>query len=261
MAFAAMVIMGLTLGLLGGGGSILTVPILVYLFAINPIEATAYSLFVVGLSAGIGAISYYKKKLIAFKVGIIFAVPAFLGVFSARAWLVPALPEEILRLSNFVLTKEILVMLVFAVLMILASYSMIRGRKEEKEVKEKKIVLPLVALEGIVVGLLTGFVGAGGGFLIIPALVFFAGLPMKQAIGTSLMIISFKSLLGFSGDILAMPNIDWHFLFGISLLSIVGIMIGTYLVQFVPEKKLKKVFGFFVLIMGLAILSEQLFNR
>lgn len=253
-------IMGITLGMLGGGGSILTVPILVYVFQIDVVNATAYSLFIVGLAAGIGSIGKFRENTVDVRTGIIFAIPGFIGVFLARAYLVPTLPSSLGIFAGIEFTKGLIIMGVFAIMMILASVSMMQDRKKESTLTQKqaKKVLP-IAIEGLIVGLLTGFVGAGGGFLIIPALVVFGGLPMKIAVGTSLMIISAKSLLGFLGDIMVNPHIDWLFLITLSIISIFGIFIGSYLVRFVPEKKLKFAFGVFVLLIGTAILGQQLY--
>lgn len=255
-------VMGVSLGLLGGGGSILTVPILIYFFKIDTVNATAYSLFIVGLASGFGGFSKFKEGLVNLPVGLTFAVPGFLGVFLSRAFLIPSLPEKIVSLGSFELTKDILIMVTFAVMMILASVSMIRGRTEgtKTNIPRQKLNYFLVGLEGLGVGALTGFVGAGGGFLIIPALVILAGLPMRTAVGTSLMIISFKSLLGFLGDVFVNPNIDWMLLLTLSVLSVVGIYVGTYLSRFVPEESLKKGFGYFVLLMGTAILAQQVYG-
>ena len=254
--FAATILAGATMGLIGGGGSILTVPILVYLLEIPPVLATGYSLFVVGLSALVGSVNYFKLGLVNLKAGTIFAVPAFVGVFLARKFLVPALPVEIFNLGNLVVGRDLIVMGVFATVMILASVSMIRGGSESEQEGELQFNYPLIALEGLIVGAVTGFVGAGGGFLIIPALVVFAKLPMKQAVGTSLMIIAVKSLFGFLGD-LGNQSIDWGFLALFCLLSIIGIYLGTYLSRFVSSAKLKPGFGWFVLIMGLFILAKE----
>ncbi|NCN40009.1 sulfite exporter TauE/SafE family protein [bacterium] len=254
-------VMGVSLGLLGGGGSILTVPILIYLFKVNAVEATAYSLFIVGLASGFGAIGKMRDGLVNFKVGATFAVPGFLGVFVSRAYLIPSLPEKIYEFGSFEITKEVLIMLVFSIMMILASFSMIKGRKDRKSVQSgshpQPMNFPLIAVEGLVVGALTGFVGAGGGFLIIPALVVLAKLPMKMAVGTSLVIISFKSLLGFIGDVMVNPNIQWTFLIALSVISVVGIFIGSHFSKKVPEATLKKGFGYFVLVMGAFILYQQ----
>ena len=254
--FAATILAGATMGLIGGGGSILTVPILVYLLEIPPVLATGYSLFVVGLSALVGSVNYFKLGLVNLKAGTIFAVPAFVGVFLARKYLVTALPVEIFNLGNLVVGRDLIVMGVFATVMILASVSMIRGGSESEQEGELQFNYPLIALEGLIVGAVTGFVGAGGGFLIIPALVVLAKLPMKQAVGTSLMIIAVKSLFGLLGD-LGNQSIDWGFLALFCLLSIIGIYLGTYLSRFVSSAKLKPGFGWFVLIMGLFILAKE----
>jgi len=254
--FAATILAGATMGLIGGGGSILTVPILVYLLEIPPVLATGYSLFVVGLSALVGSVNYFKLGLVNLKAGTIFAIPAFVGVFLARKFLVPALPVEIFNLGNLVVGRDLIVMGVFATVMILASVSMIRGGSESEQEGELQFNYPMIALEGLIVGAVTGFVGAGGGFLIIPALVVLAKLPMKQAVGTSLMIIAVKSLFGFLGD-LGNQSIEWGFLALFSLLSIIGIYLGTYLSRFVSSAKLKPGFGWFVLIMGLFILAKE----
>lgn len=256
--FGALLI-GVTLGLIGGGGSILTVPVLVYFLSVNPITATAYSLFVVGTSSLVGAIKNMKKGLVDFKTAAVFAIPAFIAVYATRKFLVPAIPEHIFTLANFEVTKSIGIMLFFALIMLLASISMIRSnRKEIVEEVEKKFNYPLILLEGVVVGALTGIVGAGGGFLIIPALVLLAKLPMKKAVATSLLIIAVKSLIGFIGDVENM-QIDWIFLLIFTGLSVAGIFLGIYLNKFINGKKLKKSFGSFVLVMSIYIALKELF--
>ena len=254
--FGATILAGATMGLIGGGGSILTVPILVYLLEIPPVLATGYSLFVVGLSALVGSVNYFKLGLVNLKAGTIFAIPAFVGVFLARKFLVPALPSELFTIGNLFVGRDLIVMGVFAAVMILASVSMIRGEREQEQKDELQYNYPMIAVEGLIIGAVTGFVGAGGGFLIIPALVMLAKLPMKQAVGTSLMIIAVKSLFGFLGD-LGNQSLDWGFMALISLLSIVGIYLGTYVSRFVSSAKLKPGFGWFVLVMGLFILAKE----
>ncbi len=262
VGYLLMFVMGISLGLLGGGGSILTVPILLYLFGVDAVNSTAYSLFIVGLASGFGAFGKMREQLVNFKVGATFAVPGFMGVFAARAFIIPKLPDEIFSLGSLVVTKDIFIMLVFAMMMILASVSMIRGRKETESEKTQEIKMnyPLIAVEGLVVGALTGFVGAGGGFLIIPALVVLARLPMKVAVGTSLMIISFKSLFGFIGDVMVNPDIEWMFLLIVSAIAVGGIFVGSYLSKMIPGGKLKKGFGYFVLVMGSFILAQQIYG-
>ena len=254
------VIIGITLGLLGGGGSILTVPILVYLLGLAPVTATAYSLFVVGSTSLVGTIRNLKNKLVDIRTAVVFAIPAFIAVYITRRYIIPAIPEEIFTFGDITLTKDIAIMIFFAVIMLLASVSMIKGRKETDNMEgaEVKFNYPLIIIEGFVVGILTGLVGAGGGFLIIPALVILAKLPMKKAVATSLLIIAVKSLIGFVGDMQNI-NIDWVFLLSFSGLSILGIFIGIALGTKIEGHKLKKAFGWFVLVMGIYILVKELF--
>ena len=255
--FIASVFIGIFLGLIGGGGSILTVPVLVYLFHIEPVLATAYSLFIVGVTGAIGSGSYFLKGLVNIKTAIIFGIPSVIAVFLTRAYIVPAIPDEVLHVQQFILTKNMLLMLLFAVLMIIASYSMI---KKEKPVAESAAVqsfnYPLILIEGSIVGILTGLVGAGGGFLIIPALVLLSKLPMKEAVGTSLVIIAAKSLIGFLGE-KEISSIDWGFLVKVSAFAISGLFIGMALSKKISGEKLKPAFGWFVFIMGLYILIKE----
>lgn len=258
LGYAAASLIGISLGLIGGGGSILTVPVLAYLIGLDAVTSTAYSLFVVGLSSLVGSFNYMKKQLVSFKTALIFGLPALMAVFLTRKFLVPALPESFFTVGSFVFTKDIAIMVLFAILMIAASISMIRGRKESEDLgEEQKFNYPLILLEGAVVGVLTGLVGAGGGFLIIPALVVLSKLPMKMAVGTSLLIIAVKSLVGFLGDVSNM-EIDWTFLSIFSAISVVGIFIGGYLSNFISGAKLKPAFGWFVLIMGMYILGKEI---
>lgn len=256
--FGALLI-GVVLGLIGGGGSILTVPVLVYLMAINPVTATAYSLFVVGTSALVGALRNIPKQLIDFRTAVVFAIPAFIAVYLTRMYVVPAIPEKIFSIGGLMITKNIGIMLFFAIIMVIASISMITQKRsvDTPEVQKVQYNYPLIILEGIVVGLLTGIVGAGGGFLIIPALVLLAKLPMKKAVATSLLIIAFKSLIGFIGDVQNL-DIDWPFLLLFTGISIGGIWLGVYLNKFIDGKKLKKGFGWFVLVMGIYIILSEL---
>jgi len=265
LGYFASLLIGLSLGLIGGGGSILTVPVLVYLFGVNPILATAYSLFIVGASSLIGVFPKYKQGLVNLKTAIIFGIPSIASVFATRKFIVPLIPNEVFTLGDFMVTKSILMMVLFAILMVAASISMIQGKceqcekeKEEHYVEEIQVFnYPMILLEGAVVGILTGLVGAGGGFLIIPALVMLSKLSMKQAIGTSLLIIAAKSLIGFTGD-LGHQIIDWKLLLTITGLAIVGIFFGDILSKKIDGNKLKVGFGWFVLIMGVYILVQQL---
>lgn len=257
LGFVGALIIGVVLGLIGGGGSILTVPIFVYLLYLNPVTATAYSLFVVGVSALVGAFQNMKRGLVDFKTAIVFSIPAFIAVYATRKYIVPAIPEELFYVGDYLVTKNVAIMVFFALIMLLAAGSMIRSNG--KDIEEGTPIIynyPLIIFEGLSVGLLTGVVGAGGGFLIIPALVLLAKLPMKKAVATSLLIIAAKSLIGFIGDIENL-DIDWSFLISFTGLSVIGIFIGTGINKFVNGKKLKKGFGWFVLLMALYIIVME----
>ncbi len=266
IGYTAAIFIGVLLGLIGGGGSILTVPVLVYLFKIDPIIATAYSLFIIGTTSVVGVIPKYKQGLVHMKTAVIFGIPSIITVFVTRKYLIPLIPENILEIGDFTITKAILTMIVFAILMIAASISMIKKSKNNiSELNQNQIFnYPLIIIEGTIVGLLTGFVGAGGGFIIIPALVILSKLPMKMAIGTSLLIIASKSLIGFLGDISTQSynsTMEWDFLLIFTSLSIIGIFIGNFYSKKVDGEKLKKGFGYFVLIMGVYIIWNELFNK
>lgn len=258
LGYLGALLIGLVLGLIGGGGSILTVPILVYALGLNPVLATAYSLFVVGATSMVGAVKNMMKGNVDLKTAFIFALPAFIAVYLTRAFLIPAIPEELVEINGWLVTKNLAIMLFFAVIMVLASFSMIRNkRKEDLQEQPPTYNYPLIVIEGVVVGVITGIVGAGGGFLIIPALVLLAKLPMKKAVATSLLIIAIKSLIGFVGDLQNFA-IDWPFLLMFTGLSIVGIFVGIWLNNFIDGKKLKKAFGWFVLVMAVYIIYKEI---
>ena len=259
IGFASAILIGVSLGLIGGGGSILTVPVLVYILGVNPVLATAYSLFVEGSTSLVGAATYMKKGLVNYKTALVFAIPSFIAVFLTRKFLVPALPDPLFTVGEAIITKNIGIMVFFALIMLAASYSMITAKKCVDCDENEPVVFnfPMIALEGSVVGVITGIVGAGGGFLIIPALVLLAKLPMKMAVGTSLLIIAAKSLIGFLGD-LSTQTIDWQMLLIFTSLSIVGIFIGSALSKKINEKILKTGFGWFVLVMGIYIITKEL---
>ena len=261
--YFAAIFIGLSLGIMGGGGSILTVPVLVYLMGVSPVLSTAYSLFVVGSTSAVGAWGYFRKGLVSLKTAVVFLIPSLLAVFAVRKLLLPAIPHELFRAGSIVFTKDLLVLVAFAALMVVAAASMIRSRQAEEVLDEElhhphAFNYPLILAIGLVVGTLTGFVGAGGGFLIIPALVLGARLPMKLAVGTSLAIIALNSLIGFTGDLSAGTPIAWRFLLGFLAFALVGIVLGTYLARFIPGARLKPVFGWFTLAMGTFILLREL---
>ncbi len=258
VGYGAMLFVGVTLGLLGGGGAILTVPILVYLFSAPAVMATSYSLFVVGISSLFGVWSYHQKKLVDYRAALTFALPSFIGTYLARRVLLPLLPSVIFHYKEVPFTKDQLIMTIFALVMVGASASMIqKGKVIDAAVhKVSQGPLLLVAL-GLAVGFVAGFVGAGGGFLIIPSLVVLARMSMPKAVGTSLLIISANSLFGFGGDLLAHIGTEWPFLMGITSLALLGTWGGTRLAHWVPASQLKPTFGWFVLVMGSYIILRQ----
>ena len=259
IGYIAAIGMGLSLGLIGGGGSILTVPILVYLFHIDPVLATAYSLFIVGATSLFGSFSHIKLGNIHWRTAFVFGIPSIISVFLTRMYLVPAIPNPIFTVAGHEVSKATGLLVLFAVIMLAASYSMIRKQKKaaEADIDEVKYNYPLILSEGAIVGVVTGLVGAGGGFLIIPALVLLAKLPMKKAVGTSLMIIAAKSLIGFMGDLRGDEVIDWKFMLIFTAIAVVGIFTGSYMSSKISNDKLKPVFGWFVLVMGIYILLKE----
>ena len=255
LGYVGALFIGLVLGLTGGGGSILTVPILVYLMSINPVTATAYSLFIVGTTSTFGAIQNYRKNLVDIKNGFIFAIPSFIAVYLTRKFIVPRIPEIIVE-SPILITKETFLMLFFAVIMVFGALSVLKKKSQNTNSEEKKNLI-LIGIQTFTIGIIIGLVGAGGGFLIIPSLILFTKLQMKKAVGTSLFIIALNSLVGFIGDVQNL-EIDWLFLLTFSSISVVGIFIGMYLTKYTNESQLKKIFAYFVLVMAAIILLKEM---
>ncbi len=260
--FIAFLIIGIILGLIGGGGSALGVPVLVYIMSYSVEMATSYSLFIVGLTSLIGAIAYLRKGEISMEAILQFAMASMITVFCVRKFIMPSIPET-LHVFQFEFSKHVMIMSVFALLILSSSISMIKKRKYNRinEVKwdefaKSPMGLPFIILLGIAVGLITGFVGAGGGFIIVPVLIFFLRLNFKKAIGTSLCIIAINSLVGFTGNF-GHQVIEWPFLLAISAICGVGILIGSILSSKIPSKKLKPAFGWVTLVVGIYVLVKE----
>ncbi len=255
--YASAIVVGLVIGLAGGGGSILTVPIFVYVFGIPTVLATTYSLFVVGSTSLVGSVNHIWRKQVDLRVTATFALPSFVSVYLSRRFLVPALPDPLFQFERFVLPKSDAILYFFSIVMILAARAMIRSdRPEQGEAADGRPRYQALALDGLAVGLLTGTIGAGGGFLIVPMLVLLAGLPIHRAVATSVLIIAVNSFVGFLGDI-QHTTLNWNFLLPFTGLSIIGIFLGMYLARFVAPDRLKKGFGWFVLLVaGFIILKE-----
>lgn len=256
LGYIASFLVGVSLGLIGGGGSILTVPLLVYLFGVEPVKATAYSLFVVGIAGLTGAVKNYKSGKVHMKTTLLFGITSVITVVVVRRFIVPAIPRHIGYIGNMEITNSMLTMVLFAMLMLFASVSMIKGKKVKEVYGEQRSDMKLLVY-GVGIGLVTGLLGAGGGFLLIPALIFFAGLEMKTAVGTSLSIIAMNSLIGFASDVWFM-KIDWVLLLSVSGIAVSGIFAGMALGKRIPGGNLQKGFGWFVLITGSYILIKEL---
>ncbi len=256
LGYIASIGIGISLGLLGGGGSILTLPVLLYLFNIEPKTAITYSLLIVGFSSLVGCYAYLKRKLVDFSIILWFGLPSVVAVFITRNILLPAFPHQF-SFFQFVVKTDILLVVAFGVIMILAAKNMIQKDNSHKENSNTKKPLGFLVIQGFIVGTLTGLLGAGGGFLIIPVLVNYLKMDIKAAIGTSLAIIAINSILGFSFSI-GSVSLDWQIIGGIIAAAMLGIYIGNYLSSKIDGKKLKPVFGYFILIMGLFIVVKNL---
>lgn len=261
IGYLASVLIGISLGLVGSGGSILTVPVLVYLMNVNPVLATTSSLFIVGVTSLVGGLRAYSKKLVDFRAITEFGIPSIFSIFITRHYILPSLPDNLFSIGNLLVSKEMFLMLFFAILMLVASLTMIRNHEtadttEEEAIQRHSKIFPLIIL-GLLIGFLTGLLGAGGGFLIIPALVLFLKLPMKTSIGTSLLIIAINSLFGFLFS-LRQFEYNWTILILFTLLATGGIFIGGKLADKISSVSLKKGFGWFILIMGVYIIAKEL---
>lgn len=257
LGYVSSAFMGVVLGLIGGGGSILTVPILVYLFGLTPVAATGSSLFVVGATAMTGALRFAKSGKLRFQESLLFAIPSVVGVLLARKLILPLVPAHLLVVGGFSITKDILLMLLFATLMLLASLKMLRGSTPSLQEPIATSRTSSLVVRGLLVGLVTGFIGAGGGFLIVPALIFLLGFKMAEAVGTSLMIIAVNSLVGFIGS-MGTETLHWQILLPMTVLAVFGLLVGIKLQKRFSEGQLKKSFGWFVLLVGGLILLDQI---
>ena len=262
IGYLAAALIGLSLGLIGGGGSILTVPVMVYLFGMQPLLATSYSLFVVGSTSLVGAFRNYRKGLVNIKAAISFALSSILTVFLVRKFVVPLIPPVLATIGNYKLTSSFLIMILLAMLMLISAFGMIRGRDRQKfeYVDDVDVQISRLIFYGIIIGLVTGLTGAGGGFLLIPALVLIIRLPMDEAIGTSLLVIAMNSLTGFAGDI-GRFQFDWPFLAKITAIAIAGVLAGSWLANKIKPGLLKKSFGWFVLAMAIYIIIRETINK
>ena len=257
--YAGALLTGFVLGLLGGGGALLSIPVLVYFFHLEASVATGYSLFLVGVTASLGAIQNLRKQLVDFRLLLGYGIPSVITVYCMRRFLVPNLPDVLFTYSNFSLSKNHFILLILSVVMIVAGYRMIASASTSESPADETNFVKLI-LYAILIGAFLGLVGAGGGFLMIPALVLFGNLPMKKAIGTSLVLVALNSFIGFLGDVHANAQMDWKFLFTFSAFSISGIFLGSFTAGKIDGQKLKQYFGWFMIAMALYIVYREFFK-
>jgi uncharacterized protein len=257
--FIASLGIGLSLGLIGAGGSILTIPVFVYILKKDPVSSSVYSMFVVGISSMAGSIQSILNKLVDFRAVLTFGIPSVIGVILARKTIFPIIPDELFSIGSFTISKSMLLMLCLSSLMILAARRMLKPmpKKNQVECEEKQVTASLL-VRGLLVGMVTGLLGIGGGFLIVPALYLLVNLPVKKAIGTALLIITINSLFSFLNSYASM-DLDWLLLIKFSIGAVAGIIIGTMLSRRIHGDYLKKTFGWVILSMSFYIMYKQFF--
>ena len=264
IGFAGAIVVGLLVVLIGAGGSILTVPVLVYLFHLSPVVATGYALLIVGTTSIISTLSYIKRKMVNYRIAIIFGIPSVSAVYLTRRFMLPALPDEMFSFGEYVITKDAFLMLLMGVLIFVSATTMVmvkRNYYDEEELNLNSFYYTrMILIEGLIIGILTGLVGTGGGFMIIPALVIMCNLPIKTAIGTALLIASAKSGIGFLGETATDADIDYELIFQFTCFALVGIAIGTFFSDKVSGYKLRHIFGYFLYLVGAVILLKELIS-
>jgi uncharacterized membrane protein YfcA len=252
---------GIFLGVMGGVGTILTLPILVYVSGFSAVISTTYSLFILGTTSLINMIYYYRRNLVNYRDILYFLAPSFITAFLVRVFIFHQIPDILLQINQLILTKNKALMLVFAILMLVAAISIISTKDVNDKQENVFIDTRKIILIGILTGIVTSLSGLGGGFIIIPTLVFLLRLPMKIAIGTSLFIITCNSFISFTGDLINNIIIDWNFLLPFSAVAILGIFIGFYLSNYVSGTRLRVIFGYMMVCITFFILIKELIVR
>lgn len=257
LSFFLSLIMGFVLGLLGAGGAILTIPILVYLVGMDAQVAITCSLFIVCITSLTGGVRYIFNQQVDYKSILRFGIPSILAVWMVRKFILPAIPDILFQSVFFSLTKSSFLLFLFAILMIIAAYKMILPAKMSDDNKQRDSALIHFVLNGLLVGCITGLLGAGGGFLIVPALVILQKLDFKIAAGTSLCIIAINSAIGFISNTEHLDQLDWPFLLTFTGIAILGIFIGSHVSSIYSSQKLKPAFGYLLIFVAVFILFEE----
>lgn len=253
-------VIGVVLGLVGGGGSILTVPLVHYFFGTSMLLATTYSLFVVAVAASIGVIQRLPNNQVDFRKGFIFVVPSMLTAFSIRLWIMPLFPISF-SVYNFELSRDITITVLLVFVMLYTAFRTLLGKTR---INRGETSIPEIVMFGVLTGLLSGFIGAGGGFIIVPILLRM-GLDMKKAVGTSMLIIAIQSFVALAGDffnkeIMSNEGIDWGLLLSITGITVAGVLVGTLFQKKVSGVILRKIFSYVLLVVAVGLIYKMIVN-
>ena len=261
LGYLGAILTGLVLGLLGGGGALLSVPILKYMFHIETSVATSYSLFLIAITASSGAYQNIRKKLIDYNAALYYGIPSVITVYIVRRWAMPNLPKIMFTVGNYAVDKDLFVLILLVLAMVIAAYKMITAKNTEGEQVAYTINHPRLIFFAVLIGAFMALVGGGGGFLMVPALVHFANVSTKKAIGTSLVLVAINSFIGFMGDVTSHIQINWPFFFTFLFFSITGVFAGHYLATYIHNSKLRKYFGWFLLVIAVLIVIKEVSLR
>jgi uncharacterized membrane protein YfcA len=261
LGYLGALLTGVILGLLGGGGALLSIPVLVYLFHIEPQLATSYSLILIGITATSGAYQNIRKKQVDYNAALYYGIPSVIAVYTVRRWVMPNLPKVIFSLDGYAVDKNLFILVILAIVMFAAAYKMITAKPNDTQDEDHKVDHLELAFFAILIGSFLGLVGAGGGFLMVPALIYFANVHTKKAIGTSLLLVAVNSFIGFLGDMRSNVSIDWKFFAIFACFSVAGVFIGHYLTNYIHNDKLKKSFGWFILVTAIFIVVKEFTAR
>ena len=259
LGYAGAMATGFVLGLLGGGGALLSIPVLVYLFKIEASVATGYSLFLVAITASIGAVQNIREKFIDYTAALYYGIPSVITVFVVRRFVMPSLPKVFFHINGYAVDKNHFILFVLCLVMFIAAYKMISSANTNTDDTPHETNHFKLAFYAIFIGAFLGLVGVGGGFLMVPALIYFANVSPKKAIGTSLLLVAINSFIGFAGDVSSSTSIDWKFLCIFSLFSITGVILGNYAATLIHNNKLKVYFGWFILVVAILMVVKELF--
>lgn len=257
IGYLGAVLVGFVLGLMGGGGALISIPILVYLFHIEVSVATSYSLFLIAITASSGAYHNIRKNLVDYNAALYYGIPSVISVFAVRRWVMPNLPKVIFTIGNFPVSKSLFILVVLVIVMVMAAYKMIVSNDAELDKTEHKINHFRLSFFAVLIGSFLGLVGGGGGFLMVPALIYFANVHLKKAVGTALVLVAVNSFIGFLGDLSSHIQIDWALFATFLFFSIGGVFIGHYMVAYTQGNKMKKYFGYFLLVVAAFIVIKE----